>query len=87
MLSHVQLVADPWTVAPQAPLFMGFPRQGYQSGFPFPTTRDLPDQGSNPSLLCLLHWQVDSLPLLHLRSLQNSTRSNQSVYQSYKIIV
>ena len=27
-------------VAHQAPLFMGFPRQEYWSGFPFPTSRD-----------------------------------------------
>ena len=35
------------------------------------SSRDLPDQGSNPSLLCLLHWEVGSLPLAppgkHLR--------------------
>ena len=31
--SHVQLFATPWTVALQAPLSMGFPRQEYWSGF------------------------------------------------------
>ena len=51
MLSHVQLLADPWTVAHQAPLFMGFPRQGYRSGLPFPTSRGLPDQGIEPQSL------------------------------------
>ena len=35
----------PWTVAHQAPLFMVFPRQGYWSGLPFPSTGDLPDPG------------------------------------------
>ena len=54
--------------AHQAPLSMGFPRQEYWSGLPFPTPGDLPDQGWNPYLLCLLHWQVDSLPLNHMES-------------------
>ena len=31
-----------------------------------------PDQGSNPRLLCLLHWQLDSLPLSHLGSPHSS---------------
>ena len=34
-----------WTVARQAPLSMGFPRQEYWTGLPFPTPGDLPDQG------------------------------------------
>ena len=33
----------PWTVAHQAPLSMGFSRQGYGSGLPFPTPGHLPD--------------------------------------------
>ena len=36
VLSCVRLFTAPWTVAPQAPLFMGFPRQEYWSGLPFP---------------------------------------------------
>ena len=44
---------------------MGFPRQEYWSGLPFPPPGDLPDPGSNSSLVCLLHWQADSLPLHH----------------------
>ena len=39
-LSHVQLFATPWTVAHQAPLSMGFPRQEYWSGQPFPSPGD-----------------------------------------------
>ena len=50
-LSRVQLFVTPWTVACQAPLFMKFSRQEYWSGLPFPTPGDLPNQGSNPSLL------------------------------------
>ena len=56
------------TVAHQTPLSMGFPRQEYWGGLPFPSLGIIPTQGSNPCLLCLLHWQVDSLPLSHLGS-------------------
>ena len=48
MLSHVQLFATPWTVARKAPLFMGFSRQEYWSGLPFPPPGDLPDPGTEP---------------------------------------
>ena len=37
-----------WTIAHQAPLSMGFPRQEYCSGLPFPSPRDLPDPGIEP---------------------------------------
>ena len=38
----------PWTVAPQVPLSMGFPRQEYWSGLPFPSSGDLPDPEIKP---------------------------------------
>uniref|UniRef100_A0A4W2FI99 Uncharacterized protein n=1 Tax=Bos indicus x Bos taurus TaxID=30522 RepID=A0A4W2FI99_BOBOX len=41
----VQLFATPWTVAYQAPLSLGFSRQEYWSGLPFPSPGDLPDPG------------------------------------------
>ena len=44
----------------------GIFRQEYWSGLPFPPPGDLPTQGSNPHLLCLLNWLADSLPLSHL---------------------
>ena len=47
-LSHVRLFATPWTVAYQAPLSMGFSRQEYWSGLPFPSPGDLPDPGNKP---------------------------------------
>ena len=53
-----------WTVACQAPLSMGFSRQEYQSELPFPMPGDLPNPGTGPDLLQLLHCQVDSLPLV-----------------------
>ena len=36
-------LGTPWTVARQAPLSMGFLRQEYQSGLPFPSPRDPPN--------------------------------------------
>ena len=47
--SRVQLFATPWTVACQAPLSMGFSRQEYWSGLPFPSPGDLPDPGIKPA--------------------------------------
>ena len=40
-----------WTVAFQDPLSMGFPRQEYWSGVPFPTPGDLPNPGIEPTFL------------------------------------
>ena len=42
-----------WTVAHQALLSVGFPRQQYQSGSPFSPPRDLPDPGAEPASLAL----------------------------------
>ena len=47
-LTHVRLFATPWTVAYQAPPSMGFSRQGYWSGLPFPSPGDLPNPGIEP---------------------------------------
>ena len=61
-LSHVRLFVTPWTAAHQAPLSMGFLRQEYWGGLPFPPPGDLPDLGiilESPAL------QADSLPLSH----------------------
>ena len=55
----------PWAVPCQASPSMGFPRQEYWNGLPFPLQGIFPTQGSNG---CLLQWQVDSLPLSHLGS-------------------
>ena len=61
LLSHfscVQLFAMPWTVARQAPLSMGFSRQEYWSGLPFPSPGDLPDPGVEPISLASLHLSL-----------------------------
>ena len=47
-LSCVWLFAIPWTVVYQASLSMGFCRQEYWSGLPFPSLGDLPDPGIEP---------------------------------------
>ena len=47
--SHVRLFATLWTVASQAPLYVGFSRQGYWSGLPFPSPGDPPDPEIKPS--------------------------------------
>ena len=47
-LSCVQLFATPWTVAYQASPSMGFSRQQYWSGLPFPSPGDPPDSGVKP---------------------------------------
>ena len=49
MLSYVKLLVTPWTVAHQAPLSIGFSRQEYWSGLPFPSPGDLPDPGIEPA--------------------------------------
>ena len=57
-LSRVRLLATLWTVALQAPLSMGFSRQEYWSGLPFPSPGDLPNPGIKPGSPAL---QADAL--------------------------
>ena len=57
-LSRVRLFATPWTVVHQAPS-MGFSRQEYWSGLPFPSPRYLPHPGIKPRPPAL---QTDALP-------------------------
>ena len=58
LLSRVQLFLTPWTVAYQAPVSMGFSRQEYWSGLPFPSPGDLPNSGIKPESPTL---QADAL--------------------------
>ena len=50
-LSRVRLFATPWTIAHQAPLSMGIPRQEYRGGLPFPSPSNLPSPGIEPKSL------------------------------------
>ena len=58
-LSRVWFFATPWTVAFQVPPSMGFSRQEYWSGVPFPSPGDLPNPGIEPRSPAL---QADALP-------------------------
>ena len=62
--SHLPLFETPWTVLCQVPLFMELSRVGCH----FLLQGIFLTQGLNPSLLHVLHWQVDSLPLHYLGS-------------------
>ena len=53
--------AAPWTVAHLAPLSMGFSRQEYWRGFPFPSPGDIPNPGIEPESPLSPALQVDLL--------------------------
>ena len=59
LLSRVRLFVTPWTVVYQAPPSMGFSRQEYCSGLPFPSPGDLSYPGIEPGSPAL---QADALP-------------------------
>ena len=78
--SCVQLFATPWTVTYQAPLSMGFSRQEYWNGLPFPSPGDLPDPGTEPVYPAL---QADALtsepPGKPTINCKDNIRSDQSL--------
>ena len=61
--------ATPWTVAHQAPLPMGFPRQEYWSGLPIPFPGDLPDPGIKPVSPALFTAESPGKPVVVIQSL------------------
>jgi len=65
----------PWTVACQAPLSIGFSRQEYWSGLPFPSPGDLPHPGIKPGSLALqaddLQLSYEGSPFWSLRTQRN----------------
>ena len=81
MLSRVQLFGTPWTVAHQTSLSMEFSGLEYWSGLPFPSPGVFLTQGLNPYLLCLLHWQVDSLQLASPGKINNYQHQSKYAYQ------
>ena len=91
MATHSSILAwrIPWTIAHQAPLFMGFSRQEYWSGLPFPSPGDLLNPGIKPGSPTV---QADFLPSVspgkprkdisyfQIRSLEKKeTRKTQSI--------
>ena len=63
--SHFWLCVTLGTVAHQAPPSMGFSRQEYWSGLPFPPPENRPDPGIKPTSPAAPALQADSLPLSH----------------------
>ena len=64
-LSHVQLFVTLWTVARQDPLSIGFFRQEYCSGLPFPPLGGLPNPGTKPVSPVSPALQVDSMVVVN----------------------
>ena len=63
---------------------MGFSRQENWRRLPFPTPGDLPNPGIELHLLCVLHWQADSLPLSHLQ-VANQKKAVEAMLRIEKI--
>ena len=82
--SYVRLCGTLWTIDHQGPLSMGFSRQEYWSGFHALLQGIFLIQESNPSLLCLLHWQSVSLPPTPLGKPVWNDRRGLSLHISYK---
>ena len=62
--------------SPPGSSVVGFSRQEYWSGLPFPSLGDLPDPGIKPMSPV---WQVDSLPLSRLESPNGAFKTHQSL--------
>ena len=77
VLSHVQLFVTLLTVAHQSSLPVVFSKHKYSSGLSLPPPRYLPNPGIEPTLLCFLLWQGDSLPVRHQGSLVESKNKKQ----------
>ena len=66
----------PWTIVSQTPLSMGFARQEYWSGLPFPSPGDLSNPGFEPTSPPSAALQVDSLPTEHQPTEQEKLFAN-----------
>ena len=75
LLQFCLLLVTPWTVALQAPLSLGFSRQEYWSGLPFPSPGYLPNPGIKPMSAVAPALQVDSSPLSHWGSPKGSVHT------------
>ena len=73
LLSCVQLCATPWTIVQEDPLSMGFSRQAYWTGLPFPSPGDLLDPEFKPLSFALTGgfftiWATREVPTLKVLS-------------------
>ena len=66
LLSHVRLSVAPWTAAYQYPLSMGFPRQKYWSGLPFPPPGFLVIIYQFIKFLKSMRWSIGDIQKLKL---------------------
>ena len=80
LLSRVRLFVTLWTVAYKAPLSMGFSRQEFWSGLPFPSPGDLPNPGIEPRFPAL---QADALPSEPLGKPEDIMRGCQFTAQEF----
>ena len=88
-LSRVRLFATPWTVAYQAPPSMGFSRQEYWSGLPFPSPGNLPNPGIEAESPA---FQADTLTSEppgkpHLETIQKENNMIRNLTISTQILV
>ena len=91
LLSYVRLFGTPQTVAHQAPLSMGFPRQEYWSRLPCPSPGDLPNPGIKPASFAspaltqiLYHWAIwEVLPVRYTYSLLCPVNTAVSFFFSF----
>ena len=77
LLSHVRIFCNPWTVAHQAPLSMGFPRQEYWSGLLFPSLGGSSPPRNQTSIFCVAGRFCITKP---------PVKSNIEILSSYKYI-
>ena len=76
--------ATPWTIARQTPLSMRLSWQDTGGGCHFLLQGFFQTWGSNPYLLDLLNWQVDSLPLYHLGSPHTSSSYSKETNWTFR---
>ena len=76
-----------WTLAHKTSLCMGFPRQEYQNGLPFPVSGDLHDSETKPTFPVSLFWEEDSLLLLHLNLTARCDTSQLSLINVFTYFV
>ena len=85
-LSRVLLFATPWTVAYQTPPSMGFSRQQYWSGLPFPSPGDLPNPGIKPGSPTLQAYTLPSEPPGNVKVMICQITQSKNVLPKLKII-